>query len=80
MAPISAMVRMYIFFASFYYVWKSYVHVVDGCNSSTCMMCYKRNRATRVECTTIVNGVRRSFYVYANGGKGFLQTTQLELC
>lgn len=71
MAPISAMVRMYIFFASFYYVWKSYVHVVDGCNSSTCMMCYKRNRATRVECTTIVNGVRRSFYVYANGGKGF---------
>lgn len=31
----------------------------------------QRNRATRVECTTIVNGVRRSFYVYANGGKGF---------
>lgn len=47
MAPISAMVRMYIFFASFYYVWKSYVHVVDSCNSSTCMMCYKRNRATK---------------------------------
>nr|UFP05062.1 ORF1ab polyprotein [Severe acute respiratory syndrome-related coronavirus] len=71
MAPISAMVRMYIFFASFYYVWRCYVHVVDGCTSSTCMMCYKRNRATRVECTTIVNGVRRSFYVYANGGRGF---------
>lgn len=51
------------------------MHVVDGCNSSTCMMCYKRNRATRVECTTIVNGVRRSFYVYANGGKGFANYT-----
>nr|ASO66808.1 replicase polyprotein 1a [Sarbecovirus sp.] len=71
MAPVSAMVRMYIFFASFYYTWKSYVHIMDGCTSSTCMMCYKRNRATRVECTTIVNGMKRSFYVYANGGRGF---------
>ncbi|AAR14802.1 putative orf1ab polyprotein [SARS coronavirus PUMC01] len=74
MAPVSAMVRMYIFFASFYYIWKSYVHIMDGCTSSTCMMCYKRNRATRVECTTIVNGMKRSFYVYANGGRGFCKT------
>nr|BDD37175.1 ORF1ab [Sarbecovirus sp.] len=71
LAPVPAMVRMYIFFASFYYIWKSYVHVMNGCASSTCMMCYKRNRATRVECTTIVNGMKKSFYVYANGGKGF---------
>ncbi|QVN46567.1 ORF1ab protein [Bat SARS-like coronavirus Khosta-1] len=71
MAPISAMVRMYVFFASFYYVWKAYVHAINGCTSSTCIMCYKRNRATRVECTTIVNGMKKSFYVYANGGQGF---------
>nr|WMT59559.1 ORF1ab polyprotein [Horseshoe bat sarbecovirus] len=74
MAPVPAMVRMYIFFASFYYIWKSYVHIMDGCTSSTCMMCYKRNRATRVECTTIVNGMKRSFYVYANGGRGFCKS------
>nr|UZH24830.1 ORF1a polyprotein [Sarbecovirus sp.] len=71
LAPTFALVRMYIFLASFYYVWKIYVHVVNGCTSTTCMMCYKRNRATRVECTTIVNGMKKSFYVYANGGSGF---------
>nr|UZH24819.1 ORF1a polyprotein [Sarbecovirus sp.] len=71
LAPTFALVRMYIFLASFYYVWKIYVHVVNGCTSTACMMCYKRNRATRVECTTIVNGMKKSFYVYANGGSGF---------
>ncbi|URD31388.1 orf1ab polyprotein [Hipposideros bat coronavirus] len=69
--PLSSMVRMYIFLAVFYKLYKVYVHVIHGCNNTKCLMCFKRNRSTRFECNTIVQGSRRSFYVHANGGVSF---------
>nr|WDR17877.1 ORF1ab [Hipposideros armiger Coronavirus] len=71
--PMSVLVRMYLYCAALYYIYKAYVHVVNGCQDTKCLMCYKRNMAKRVECHTIVQGSRKSFYVYANGGTGFCE-------
>nr|WCC63191.1 ORF1ab polyprotein [Bat Coronavirus HpHB20] len=73
LVPTSILVRMYIYCASFYFVYRAYVHVVSGCQDTRCLMCYKRNLARRVECHTVVQGSRKSFYVHANGGTGFCE-------
>lgn len=68
---MSVILRLYILMVGLYYAFRCLAHVRYGCNSTSCLMCYKNNLATRVECSTIVSGARRSFYVYANGGTGF---------
>ncbi|URD31198.1 orf1ab polyprotein [Macroglossus bat coronavirus] len=66
--PLSSLLRMYIVSAFLWLCYKGFVHVRYGCTNVSCLMCYKRNIATRVECSTVVNGVKRVFYVNANGG------------
>ncbi|UJY53823.1 ORF1a [Pteropus rufus nobecovirus] len=69
--PMSVMLRLYILMVGLFQLFKCLSHVRYGCNNVSCLMCYKNNAATRVECSTIVCGTKRNFYVYANGGVGF---------
>nr|QJX58377.1 orf1ab polyprotein [Coronavirus BtRt-BetaCoV/GX2018]QJX58382.1 orf1ab polyprotein [Coronavirus BtRt-BetaCoV/GX2018] len=69
--PFTTMVRLYIVTSFLWLCYKGFVHVRYGCNNVACLMCYKKNVAKRIECSTIVNGVKRVFYVNANGGTHF---------
>ncbi|UHL62014.1 orf1ab polyprotein [Fievel mouse coronavirus] len=51
-------------------------HVVFGCNDVKCLSCSRSAKYHRIACDTIVNGVKRSFFVYANGGKTFCEKHQ----
>nr|URD31364.1 orf1ab polyprotein [Rousettus bat coronavirus] len=71
LVPFTSMLRMYIVIAFLWLCYKGFVHVRYGCNNVSCLMCYKKNVAKRIECSTVVNGVKRIFYVNANGGTYF---------
>nr|AVP25405.1 orf1ab polyprotein [Rousettus bat coronavirus HKU9] len=71
LVPFTSMLRMYIVIAFLWLCYKGFVHVRYGCNNVACLMCYKKNVARRIECSTVVNGVKRMFYVNANGGTHF---------
>nr|ATP66737.1 ORF1ab polyprotein [Rodent coronavirus] len=51
-------------------------HVIFGCNDVRCLSCSRSAKYDRISCDTIVNGVKRSFYVKANGGKSFCEKHQ----
>nr|AYR18411.1 replicase polyprotein [Alphacoronavirus sp.] len=46
-------------------------HVLFGCDKPSCIACSKSAKLTRVPLQTIMQGVTKSFYVNANGGKKF---------
>nr|WCC61817.1 ORF1ab polyprotein [Bat Coronavirus SkHI19] len=46
-------------------------HVLFGCDKPSCIACSKSAKLTRVPLQTILQGVTKSFYVNANGGKKF---------
>nr|WCC63085.1 orf1ab polyprotein [Bat Coronavirus RlYN16] len=71
LVPFTSMLRMYIVIAFLWLCYKGFLHVRYGCNNVACLMCYKKNVAKRIECSTVVNGVKRMFYVNANGGTHF---------
>uniref|UniRef100_A0AB38ZDV9 ORF1a protein n=1 Tax=Eidolon bat coronavirus TaxID=2717680 RepID=A0AB38ZDV9_9NIDO len=71
LVPLISLLRLYIALSFLWVCYRGLCHVRFGCNNVSCLMCYKRNGATRVECSTIVAGVKRSFYVNANGGTYF---------
>nr|QOE77267.1 orf1ab polyprotein [Lucheng Rn rat coronavirus] len=51
-------------------------HVLFGCSKPNCLSCSRSAKYDRVPCDTIVNGVKRSFYVTANGGRKFCDKHQ----
>nr|WCC63726.1 ORF1ab polyprotein [Bat Coronavirus TpGX17] len=69
--PLHGLVRVYNFFACLWFLRKFYSHVINGCKDTACLLCYKRNRLTRVEASTIVCGTKRTFYIAANGGTSY---------
>ncbi|ASL68940.1 replicase polyprotein 1ab [Hypsugo bat coronavirus HKU25] len=69
--PLDGLVRIYNVLACLWFMRRFYNHVINGCKDTACLICYKRNRLTRVEATTVVCGVKRTFYIAANGGTSF---------
>nr|AQZ41330.1 1AB polyprotein [Middle East respiratory syndrome-related coronavirus] len=69
--PMAGLVRMYNLLACLWLLRKFYQHVINGCKDTACLLCYKRNRLTRVEASTVVCGGKRTFYITANGGISF---------
>ncbi|QZL09680.1 ORF1a [plateatu pika coronavirus P83] len=51
-------------------------HVFVGCQSPSCVACSRSAKFDRIACETIVNGVKRAFYVKANGGRKFCEKHQ----
>nr|QRN68089.1 replicase polyprotein 1ab [Betacoronavirus Erinaceus] len=69
--PLCGLLRIYNVLAALWYLRRFYNHAINGCKDTACMLCYKRNRLTRVEASTVVCGVKRTFYITANGGTSF---------
>nr|USL83010.1 ORF1A polyprotein [Middle East respiratory syndrome-related coronavirus] len=69
--PLPGLVRTYNVLACLWLMRRFYQHVINGCKDTTCLLCYKRNRLTRVEASTFVCGGKRTFYIAANGGTHF---------
>nr|WCC63404.1 ORF1ab polyprotein [Bat Coronavirus PaGD17] len=69
--PLLGLVRIYNFLACLWFLRRFYNHVINGCKDTACLLCYKRNRLTRVEASTVVCGSKRTFYIVANGGTSF---------
>nr|QGA70701.1 replicase polyprotein 1ab [Erinaceus hedgehog coronavirus HKU31] len=69
--PLGGLLRVYNVLACLWLLRKFYNHVFNGCKDTACLLCYKRNRLTRVEASTVVCGVKRTFYITANGGTSF---------
>lgn len=62
-------------FCMYKIVW-FFKHVIFGCTDPRCLSCSRSAKYDRVSCETIVNGVKRGFYVKANGGKKFCEKHQ----
>nr|BBJ36006.1 ORF1ab polyprotein [Bat coronavirus] len=69
--PLDGLVRIYNVLACLWFLRRFYNHVINGCKDTACLLCYKRNRLTRVEASTVVCGAKRTFYITANGGTSF---------
>nr|AVV62536.1 ORF1a [Middle East respiratory syndrome-related coronavirus] len=69
--PLDGLVRIYNVLACLWFLRKFYNHAINGCKDTACLLCYKRNRLTRVEASTVVCGTKRTFYIAANGGTSF---------
>nr|AUM60023.1 ORF1ab polyprotein [Middle East respiratory syndrome-related coronavirus] len=69
--PLDGLVRAYNIIACLWFLRRFYNHVINGCKDTACLLCYKRNRLTRIEASTVVCGAKRTFYITANGGTYF---------
>nr|BDD37131.1 ORF1ab [Merbecovirus sp.]BDI08836.1 ORF1ab polyprotein [Merbecovirus sp.] len=69
--PLDGLIRIYNVLACLWFIRRFYNHAINGCKDTACLLCYKRNRLTRVEASTVVCGNKRTFYIAANGGTSF---------